>query len=1187
MSLPLTGAHLIEASAGTGKTWTLAVLVARLLLEAGRPCREILLVTFTRAATAEIKSRVVGLLQSLDAMGRTGPDAARSADAAVDAVLASVARARIDPAVLHRRLRDALLQIDDVVITTLHGFYQRTLADHALAAGDLMDAQLTTDIDAPLMEIAHEFWQRTFASPDTLAGLPPDARPAMLVRLLHDRVLASAEALTRWAEPLLSRQGMVPQGPDAARSSEALLAQASTALQPAFEACRQAFDEAALRDILVAHPSLKRNSYRPDSQPARVREVAGWLHGDDTFEVELDTLKWFTPSKIATGTKVGCVPPSHAFFEAAQHYLDARTALDDAGQGWCALRRREAFDFISRELPLRLAHAGLRSTDRIVGQLAALLDSPAGPRLVEALRARHTAVLVDEFQDTDLVQWSLLQRVFVQHADGLFVVVGDPKQAIYSFRGADIRAYLAARAALLSHHALRENHRSQPPLVDVLNQLFGALHDPAAFGAPDITYLPMDAANPQGEKTLTGAYSSPFEVIEVGGTAMQVLADAAARRVASLLSGGTQIDQRALRPGDIAVLVRSNSQARAIKQALQRLRVPASLRARESVFASFEAELLAVLLAALADPDDHAAVATLCFSPLVGDDVATLAARRDDALARLGARARVAAWAQRAARDGFMAAAQRLAFDCDTYGRWAVLPDGERRITNWRHLLELTEAAAQQGRPMLDELRAWLDDERHAASKGEAALLRLDSEGDTVSVLTVHRSKGLQFPVVVLPFLDSTSKPKDRSELLRPAAHGTVLDFGPPPFDAQALAQAQLDEAGEDMRLTYVALTRAQRQCVVLWPVAGKKAGKAKADDAADDSARGPLARLLGGRTWAELAQATNGAVQVRADAPDAAPRPWQPPQPLALPPLRTPRPVARGWRLSSYSSLLAQADVQRAAVERPDHDRQLPPSGADAIGAGDDARFTFPAGAHAGECLHALFERLDAAQPAGWPLTVAQALQEFGLPPSLADATLVWLGAMTQATLRDAQGNALTLGQALQQPARREWEFHLPTPAWDAASLHHALQAAGVSGLGAAGPGLPAGFLKGFVDLVFEHAGRYFVVDYKSNWLGARLGDYDDHAVAQAMHEHHYTLQAALYQVALHRHLRAVHGGYAPQRHLGGVFYLFLRGMQPGDTRAVWHRQFTPAQLNAIDALFAPATGVQARSDQEVRHEH
>lgn len=1152
-AVPLQGAHLIEASAGTGKTWTLAVLVARLLLEGGLACRKVLLVTFTRAATAEIRGRVLTLLQQLDA-AQPGDD-----DPAVQVVREAISAAGVDAAVYRERLRQALLSVDELNISTLHGFYQRSLAEHALAAGDLMDAQLTTDTAAPLLELAHEFWQARFAAPDALSQFAASERAEMAHRLLRDTALATPEALARWVSPWLSRQGLVAQGPVGSEGAPEAAAAAYARLRDARAACAQHFDEAQVRSIVTAHASLNRNKYRPVPQARYVGELAAWLAQGAVFPADKSVLarleKSFTPQALEGGTLKGKTPPGHPFFDAVQAYLDELPAFETELALMQAALRRAFYDFACGELPRRLAQAGQRSTDRIIGQLAELLDSQVGDALTKSLRQRYQAVLVDEFQDTDLVQWRLLHRVFAQHAPGLFVVVGDPKQAIYSFRGADVRAYLAAREALPSRFALRDNHRSTPRLINALNALFESAHDEPLFGEAGIRYSLVNSAVPRSKEKEIDEYSSSVEVIALHDKAPEeALAAVAARRIAALLASA----EVHLRPADIAVLVRTNDQAQAVKHALQSLRLSASLRTRASVFDSFEAVQLGWLLTALTEPQRDAAVVALGFSPLLGCTLQALAERRENPAQRIAARAQVTAWAAMAARLGVMAAVEQIVRDCRTFERWAVLPDGERRITNLRHLLELCEQAVVAGHATLDELRAWLQAERDAPTPAEAALLRLESEGDTVNILTIHRSKGLQFPVVVLPYLGVPATPRpQRGELLRAAPDANVLDFGPQ-FDAQALADAQRDEEGEAMRLAYVALTRAQRKCVLVWPP--------------DDEAQGsPLARLLGGRSWGQLAKATQGAVQVLADAPaarghsawDAArdeQAPTEPPEP---------RNAGRPWRISSYSGLVARAEAE--AAERPDHDRHVPQPRVAEARTADDARWAFPAGARAGECLHAMLERITFARRDAWPTVIQAALQEQGLPTSLAAGTAEWLRHVTQASLQDRQRAApFALADLNEVQCRREWEFHLPAATCDAATVQQALRQAGLASL-PAGVALDTGYLRGFIDLVFEHDGRYYVADYKSNWLGGKGSDYANAALDDAMREAHYDLQAALYQLALHRQLRAALPGYEPARHLGGAFYLFLRGMHVDAGDGVWHGVLQPAQLSALDALFLP----------------
>jgi exodeoxyribonuclease V beta subunit len=1144
LALPLAGAHVIEASAGSGKTWTLAVLFARLVIEAGLRCEQILLMTFTRAATAELRERVFGLLQALAQQ----PDAgAACTDRTVRAVLDAARRAGIAEHQIAQRLRQALLEVDDAAISTIHGFYQRVLAEHALAAGDLLQAELSTDVSDALLELAQEFWHARVSGAPELRTLRSAERIALAQLLMPaGSALHSPQRLADWAAFYLPQQGLQLQGPAGGAQAAAHATGAMARLAQARAALRAAFDAKRVREIVTVDKAIDHGIYRAKTQSAHVDDIERWLATDGAL---LPPGPWllthYVPSKLAAATRKGCTTPAHPFFDAVQSYADAHQALKPACDAWRAQLKREFFELLRQQLPQRLAVDGQRSTDAIVRQLAGLLDGAGGERIAHSLHRRHAAVLVDEFQDTDILQWHLLQRVFTGRDGTFFVVVGDPKQSIYRFRGADIQGYLAASEQLPNRHALTENYRSEPSLITALNTLFAG--PGADFGDPRIRYAEV-SPGARERPALTVPSGAAFEVVRVEGEGdrKELAARAAAARIAALLSCGARLGERALRPSDIAVLTQSNEQAADIKRALQAAGVAASTRLRESVFATFEALQLAWLLDALANPDDRGALHLALLSPLIGATVQELAALIEQPSAALAERARWQQWAAAADRLGVMAAVQRIAQERRTYERWAALPDGERKITNLRHLLELMQAQQLRDAGALDTLRVWLLEQRHGTATADEALLRLESDGDTVHVLTVHRSKGLEFPVVVLPFLWQARRDRSDEELMLSTRDGALLDFGPQ-FSDTARAQAQAERDGEAMRQAYVALTRAVHRCIVVWCD----------HDRAGDS---PLGRLLGGRDWALLERDSHGSITCIADEKSNLSLTTQ--QSKSLPELPAVHLPAAPWRVTSYSSWL-RGIADEPALDRPDHDRlatqAAPPS------AGGDARFAFPAGANAGECLHAILEAIDfGAGPAQWRPVVAAALARHGIAALHLDGTLDWLAEVMRTPLG---GGVPCLAALAGTSAQREWEFHLPASAVAASALRDALRAAGID---AAPAPVPAGFFRGFIDLVFTHGGRYYIADYKSNRLGGAIGDYAPARLQEAMQAERYDLQALLYQFALHRHLRRRLRGYDPQRHLGGAFFLFLRGMRGEAAGGVWHRAYAPRELEALEPVFA-----------------
>ncbi|HET9823068.1 MAG TPA: exodeoxyribonuclease V subunit beta [Burkholderiaceae bacterium] len=1230
---PLEGIRLVEASAGTGKTWTLCALVLRLLLERGLDVTQILVVTFTNAATAELRERVrQRLVETLDHLRGAAPAAD---DPFVPELLRRVrAQPGRDDAALAMRLELALARFDEAAIFTIHGFSQRALADAPFGAQMPLALELLEDDEALRLQAVRDAWRRRVADealdPALAASLARHQdSPETIARLLRRR-LGKPTARELW-----------PQGIDHVGPGDA--AAPLGALEAALAAARARWPherEGAMAALQAAIPAeLSGTTYKADTPAAAAADWDALLAAPDALDV-LDLAPGKTAllgrERLVRATKKGRRTPQHPFFDAAQALLDAREALAATLALARARLLRELLDDAAKALHAEKRRRRVVAFDDMLGNLHARLTAADGARLAALLRARYPAALIDEFQDTDPLQFGIFQALYGAGGGTLFLV-GDPKQAIYSFRNADLHTYLAARRVAAAEYTLAHNQRSVPALIDALNALFG--RNPRAFMLPGLDYHPV-APGTRARAPLvdrSAGATAPLQVWTLpddagaGGPwpkaqARQAAADATAAEIARLLAaarrGEVTLGERALGAGDIAVLVRSHHEGRLVRRALAALGVGSVELSQASVFASAEAETLERVLAAALEPARTPRVKAALATEAMGWGAARLDALADDEAQLAEAVQHFAeareTWLQRGVGvmlRGWLAtsgATQRL----------LAQPDGERRLTNLLHLIECLHQAAQVHRAP-EALLRWLQAQRRDPRPDEATQLRLESDRHLVQVVTVHRAKGLEYGIVFCPFLWNGAAPRsdglDGVEYHDDAGQAVVdwrAGVDPAFPDKEVKAGVRLEAAAESLRLIYVGLTRAVHRCVL---VAGCYATGAHAS--AGESTRSALHWLAAGadtapadwldgrRTPAELAAAW----AALAAHPHIAlgPLPREPGTVLApdtsgaerLAALDAPPRLPAGWWIGSYSALAHGLGHERAAA---DHDLAVTPTegpmqgptqgpadaptegpmpdDAPAPAPADDDILRFERGALAGECLHAVFEHADFTDPASWPAAIARGLRRLGpaaAPPGAGPDTLA--ARRLQRMLADVLASELPVGTAtplrLQDlpRARRlvELEFHLPVPRLESAALGALLARHGVA--------LPApafrtlqGYLKGYIDLVLEHDGRWFVLDWKSNHLGDTAADYGPAPLAAAMAAQGYHLQALLYSVALERHLQHRLAGYAPERHFGGVLYLFVRGLRPhwrntdGSPAGVHFQRPADALRRELSALLA-----------------
>jgi exodeoxyribonuclease V beta subunit len=1082
LSVPLAGTNLIEASAGTGKTYTIETLYLRLLVEERRSAGEILVVTYTNAATAELRARIRRRLSAALAAFRNGGDAA-------DETLGALVEKRRAASALEgdaRWLADALASFDEAAIFTIHGFCRRVLTEHAFESGTSFDTELIADQTALIDEVVQDFWaRRLYLAPG----------------------------------PLLQKL----------------------------------FGET------------------PSQQRIGLASLAGLA------------------AKVASHPSVPVLPERSPEIEDENPTLEVKLAL---------------VEYARRELRRRKDAANVQFFDDLLHRLHEALEGPGGKALTAKVRRRFPAALIDEFQDTDPVQYLIFREIYLGHEDAALFLIGDPKQAIYAFRGADVFAYIGAkRDAAERAHTLDTNRRSDPGLIRAVNTVFARAELPFVLG--DIPFREV-AARPGAEDALGGsaAASAPLEILFLprdgiagrGGKISKGLGNEnlprwVAAEIGRFLRSGATIGGRAVAASDIAVLCRTNKQALLMQAALRKLGVRSVLQGDASVFESPEAEDLERVVWAMARPGDAGAILAALATPILGLSAGDLVRLRENESRWDAWTESFHAWHEVWRRAGFIPAFRRLLDDSEAQARLLRLTDGERRLTNLLHLGEVLQTAARENRRGPLGLAEWLavmrtDVRARSEVGGDAAQIRLESDEKALKLTTIHKAKGLEYPIVYCPFLwDGRLLAQEDERCLRfhDPKDGDRLkfDLGSPERGTHIEA-AKREALAENLRLLYVAMTRARHRLTLVWgafnecerSALGYVLHQPRPVPKDEDLPAAVATRLrnLGDqdirRDLDELVRASGGTIAVRDLSFDRVePFPRETEDESLLSCRRAERALSLTWRTASFSSLTAGGEAPSAlAAEGADYDEAAGVAlGAEPPRPEASVRLDqFPGGVRAGLLIHRIFELLDFGHATAEAVhaLVAETLPAFGFDAVWVPVLSAAIGEVLDTPLGDGGPPALRHVST----ARRlnEMEFLFPVAgeyrgdergAFRGETLALALERHGGGALSPSyvervrGLGFKplAGFLKGYVDLVFEHDGRWWVVDYKSNRLGARARDYAPARLQRSMEEHHYILQYLIYVVALHRHLSRCLPGYDYERHFGGVLYVFVRGMAPG----------------------------------------
>jgi exodeoxyribonuclease V beta subunit len=1186
VTMPLDGRHLIEASAGTGKTYTIATLFLRLVVEAKLAADRILVVTYTDAAASELRDRIRARLQeaiaALDLLG-TGVAAAQASG---DGVLVRLLE-QWDPEEARDRLSRAVAAFDLAPVSTIHSYCQKALREHAFESGMAFDATLTTDDAALIAETALDLWtSHLYDQPVAVAErVPLRERRATDVTEVVRKAVAAAES--RFVPEVVEDPGLEP---------------AWQRLVAAWQAVAAGWSEAGeqLVALLAGHAALNKATYGAQKVVPAGAIVGLWLAAGPRAlgEEDLKKLSLFSSRLVADKTNKGAKvpPPQHPLLAGVDGLLDALGAYDAAVAltatgvlASIAQRARGVFDAIKGE--------GVLVFDDLLAGLRAALRGQVGRRLAAALARRYPAALIDEFQDTDPVQYEIFDTIYREPGTRL-MLIGDPKQAIYAFRGADLHTYLRARGDVgEAVWSMGTNWRSDRPLVEAVGLLFGVGDDP--FHDRQIDFQEVRAhhgearlrgpsgAEPALQLRLVPCDDALLRTEAVVRAVVDDLIDTLHKELEIERGGGWQ----PVGPGDIAVLVGRHSEGQKLQDALTARGVPSVRYGKTSVYASPEAaDLLAVLDAVLLATPGRLRAALV--TPLFGLDArGILLTHEDDELQRRLMRLR--GWRRTWERRGVAHMLQELMREQRVYRRLLARRGGERVLTNTRHLVELVHAAERREGLGPLGLVAWLRQQVQDAEEDDDAELRLESDALAVQIVTMHSSKGLEYPVVFCPFLGWSREPSE-PVTCHDDEGGRVVDLGSPEL-AEHKARALAESRQEQMRLAYVALTRARHRCTVYWGRAANQGycfhGSALAHllhPAPGDWTSLPSQPAKGdgaeGRMWErlqEIARAAPAAIAASRVEAEREPATYTPERPQRSRFLA--RSVTRrhggDLRITSFSGLVSRQDDDGL-----DHDAVDLPRAAVEAEEGELALLNWPRGAAAGTCYHAIMEELDFTEPTAQPARrlVQKLMQRFGIPSTHVEATLRSLDEVCRTEI--APG--VRLIDVPRSDRADELDFVLPVGAagsslspWRLGEVFR--RHGGAHLAGAYADRLQRlefepmyGALKGFVDLVFRRDGRWWLVDYKTNHLGETLGDYVGKNLEDAMVDHDYLLQYHLYTVALHRFLRSRLRGYDYERDFGGVRYLFVRGMHPrfGWERGVYADRPPLALIEALDALLAGA---------------
>jgi exodeoxyribonuclease V beta subunit len=1187
-TIPLTGRHLIEASAGTGKTYNITRIYLRLLLERELKVEEILLMTFTKDATQELRGRIDSFIR--DALANWHHLCKK------DNYFKSI-NERVSSDKIEFLLKRALLFLDEAAIFTIHGFCQRALTQHAFASGLPFNATMSTNSNELVLEAAQDWFRQL--SKQNIFGF----------NLVSQFWATPSSFVSSFAKAISHRSELSVMDVTSLVTSFVQLAKKA--------AIDLTDNDKLINEGLVTHKKVDEHEKRS----AELVKLTSWLSNASECEDEsslLAVIEQPIPDYLLNGNrhpKAFKVQLSEALVNVKEVKNQLKSLKKNIDKAKAYQLVRAAIYQIRAQVKVTKTQLNSLDFDDLINTLADSLQTEDDNPLAQTLLAQYPVALVDEFQDTDPQQFSILHGIYYrgasQNDDSIMhesrgialYLIGDPKQAIYGFRGGDIFAYLNARSDCDYHWLMDTNWRSSPSMVQAYNQVF--LHDNK-----------LDENEVTGELSSTFGYGIPYQAVSAGKqrdqtlnqhsnnhalqfihftgedekvkqSARSMMATWCANEIVGLLD--EQNTNNHIKPQDIAILVRDGREANDIKEALLQANLASVyLSDRANLFHSEQAKQLIQLLEGILSPENERLYLRALACGLLGFNAKSLYELQKDEFAYQRLKFSFFKFREQWQRQGFICMAVNLMHQYFDFTSADIQDNKSRSLTNLLHLFEILQSISQKFlQPQ--ELLYWFEQQCNEEGNNGASELeaeqRLESDGDLIRIVTQHGAKGLEYPVVFIPFATRHKDPlkfgnKSVNYIEYHDEHGQLylsLDG-----DEQAKSAMANEAYAESIRLLYVAITRAEHRCYILCT-------------AFEKYALSPLGKTLNWQSEQDISQSLQtlankapkaiSVQQVSFDDIETGVHSFR--KNNAIPHLEVSQfkgKIERDWWLSSFSAL--SRNLRHAGVSLPDRDsEQL--FNTDVNAQNDEAllRFQLTKGAHSGNLLHDILETsnfksttevdnnfLDSIK---WPLV------KYGeLPSGFNDDNLVaWLNEIVTTPLSFNE-DCFCLCDIEIRNTLREIEFYYPMENACVSSLEKLLTDHRNIDRDMKYPAIVQlpnykylkGMMHGFIDLVFERGGKYYVCDYKSSHLGDDYSHYNKTSLRNNIEKNYYDLQYLKYRLALHRYLKQNLIDYNPEQHFGGIYYLYLRGMSNNKLHTgtgIYFRKISTFELTQLDAVF------------------
>ncbi|MCX7678264.1 MAG: exodeoxyribonuclease V subunit beta [Spirochaetes bacterium] len=1171
-SPPLDGVNLIEASAGTGKTHAICAIFLHLLLGKKLPVEKILVVTFTVAATKELKARIRAMLTKAYGIFQTNAIPENDKDRELlQSLLVRYGKERESI----RLLQSALQDFDKAAIYTIHGFCQRMLTENAFESNSLFDTELILESDALLKGAAMDFWREKMYDP-----LEVVVRYMLLKEISPDYFVKLANNV-----PLDPNLSVIPEeivvDVNKLNSDYVKLKVKFKELAKIWEDEKHAICNSIVKAI--EKKKLDGRKYQKRHMESRISALDRFFRGFEFFfdKNKYTNIDYFCTSKLGT--------PIHRFCDELDTFFNQIDETLEQLEKYFICLQKEFLRKINTLLLKQRERKDVRTFHDLLTSVHSALNGDPNSLLARRIRERFSAVLIDEFQDTDPLQYEIFITAFqgYQKSHPLFMI-GDPKQAIYKFRGADVFAYLRASAQCERKFTLLTNFRSHRMLIDAINTIFtnsgvksSCEKSKKPFVIEGIAYHPIRASFlPDVEKYYRSLpHGAPLTIWYVekdndGDLKKTPITkkDLQKEICTLLINEICRLISNGVKASDIAILVRKNDQSKVIAENLRRNNIPCVTYGVESVFDTEEKNEMELLMNAIAEPANNGYIAAALATPMFGKTAKEIYSivQTEELLA--ATIKQFSEYRQSWEQHGFMQMFRKCMSENNVYSRIAALRGGERKLTNILHLAEIIHKAEQKQRYGIESLIKWFSEKK--LQENDELQLRIESDEHAVKILTIHKSKGLEFPIVFCPFLYDSAELQlpyfafhrylsDRSEF------ETIFQLHDESNDGEYRYRALLEELSESVRLMYVALTRAKARCYTLWGYINEsglsapvyvfhghrienmeKYIKNRSLEITPEEILEDLQKLGKQSKNSIKIERINLPCEIKTS--DQIKISTLSRRELSFRNFAHAEKLKPSWSITSFSSLVFKNRDEHYEAHLDAPEEFYAPFA-------DAQSYTihrFPRGTRAGNFIHKVFERINFQLPRGAPLTeeatavVQNLLNFYGFEREWLPCIGEMVANVVHCTISDGK-QTFRLFDLSREARIHELEFYFPVSAISIRKIATTISEHHPDFCGAMPYSFHQlemeeknGFVRGFMDLVFHFANKWYILDWKSNYLGPDETFYGFEQLKQAMIREYYHLQYFVYAIALHRHLCRTLPAYNYDDHFGGVFYLFVRGI-------------------------------------------